>query len=109
MTTTNPYLCPRCGESLHPSTVSNALSRVDNITYICNRCGDREAMADYLGLELPPVTEPVFVDPPASPRNIRCPACGAPSGSPCTVPTSTGRTPMASYHWDRSDRAAGWT
>ena len=105
----DPTICPRCNRSLDPRPAMNAVSRYDNATYICSQCGTKEAMADHQGLELPPVDQPVTSDPPASPRNIRCPVCGAPSGSPCTMPNNTGRVPMAGYHYARSDRAAGWT
>jgi hypothetical protein len=52
--------CPKCQEllpenpglwkRLHPRLVMNSLSRRDNKTYICNDCGNAEAMADYLGI-----------------------------------------------------------
>lgn len=45
-----PELCPRCG--LHPlnrvAPVMNSLSRVAPV-YICNQCGNHEAMLDYYG------------------------------------------------------------
>jgi hypothetical protein len=45
---TNPELCPVCKKNpLHPNKVMNSLSRRDNKTYICNECGQREAMEDY--------------------------------------------------------------
>ena len=45
--------CPRCHEmTLQDESGRNALSRRDNKTYICNECGDEEAMID-LG-EMPP-------------------------------------------------------
>ena len=41
--------CPRCGQdSLHHREVMNAVSRVDNETYICNGCGTQESMEDYM-------------------------------------------------------------
>lgn len=45
---TEPELCPVCKVNpLHPNKVMNSLSRRDNKTYICNRCGEKEAMEDY--------------------------------------------------------------
>ena len=44
--------CPRCGDKLpdHPA----ALSRVDNKTEICPKCGTEEALIEYgLMLEQP--------------------------------------------------------
>jgi len=39
--------CPRCKEfKLHPEQVMNKLSHRDNKTYICNACGDEEALID---------------------------------------------------------------
>jgi predicted RNA-binding Zn-ribbon protein involved in translation (DUF1610 family) len=54
-------LCPRCGDKLQQPEVRNALSRVDNKTYICNGCGDQEAMADMIGHPLPPVDRVVWL------------------------------------------------
>lgn len=48
--------CPRCKKEYSEFP---ALSRVDNKTDICSDCGVREAMADYLGIPLSKVTEPV--------------------------------------------------
>ncbi len=50
--------CPRC-EKVRPAQFA-ALSRADNETYICNVCGDDEAMrdldgGDWVGLEAWPV------------------------------------------------------
>lgn len=44
-TMTNAKVCPKCGESYkgHP-----AISRVDNTTAICPRCGTREALESLL-------------------------------------------------------------
>lgn len=43
--------CPRCGEyKLDPVEVHNSLSRKDNETYICNDCGTKEAVEEYLKL-----------------------------------------------------------
>jgi transcription elongation factor Elf1 len=48
--------CPRCKKEYSEFP---ALSRVDNKTDICSDCGVREAMADYFGIPLSKVTEPV--------------------------------------------------
>lgn len=41
-------ICPRClRHTLDDVLVRNALSRADNQTYICNDCGQNEAMIDY--------------------------------------------------------------
>lgn len=40
-------LCPRCGEPLRERLALNALSRVDNATYICSQCGTDEAMFNF--------------------------------------------------------------
>jgi uncharacterized Zn finger protein len=43
-------LCPRCGENVMDKVIiRNALSRTDNKTYICNRCGINEAMEAMFG------------------------------------------------------------
>ena len=43
--------CPRCKVNrLHAEQVINSLSRRDNKTYICNDCGDEEALI-VLGME----------------------------------------------------------
>ena len=40
-------ICPKCNtNSMHDELVMNSLSRRDNKTYICNRCGQDEAMED---------------------------------------------------------------
>ena len=40
-----PKICPRCGiNALKPVEVHNALSRVDNKTFICSDCGMQEAV-----------------------------------------------------------------
>lgn len=38
--------CPLCGDVLPECP---ALSRIDNKTALCSRCGDKEAIEDYLG------------------------------------------------------------
>ena len=38
-----PWICPRCGEE---TTSFPALSRRDNKTKICSKCGTEEAMID---------------------------------------------------------------
>ena len=41
-------ICPKCNtNSMHNELVMNSLSRRDNKTYICNNCGQNEAMEDY--------------------------------------------------------------
>lgn len=40
----NETTCPLCGGELHEKLVYNSLSRVDNETYICNQCGQVEAL-----------------------------------------------------------------
>lgn len=75
-------LCPRCCRGLYekPGHALNeveqlaqdagwwpaypATSRLDNKTYICSPCGTDEAMRDYLGNGLMPLTEwgPTFDD-----------------------------------------------
>jgi len=41
-------ICPKCNtNSMHDELVMNSLSRRDNKTYICNRCGQDEAMEDW--------------------------------------------------------------
>ncbi len=54
--------CPRCGAPLDlERPAMNALSRVDNKTYICSPCGQKEAMFNYAhpGENLPPIDEQV--------------------------------------------------
>ena len=50
--------CPRCKKDY---TEYPALSRVDNKTNICSKCGTAEAMWDFAnrGVPLPPVDGPV--------------------------------------------------
>lgn len=61
-------LCPRCGEkTLNTEQVLNALSRRDNKTYICNRCGDDEALIDG-GYKAVDVTERRFVERTSKPK-----------------------------------------
>lgn len=39
--------CPRCGNNkLRPVAVENALSRLDNETWVCSDCGSEEAFVD---------------------------------------------------------------
>lgn len=39
--------CPRCKRmTMHDKEVLNSLSRRDDKTYICNDCGDDEALID---------------------------------------------------------------
>jgi ribosomal protein S27AE len=40
--------CPRCGEmTMDPQGVKVSLSRRDNKTSVCNRCGEDEAFYDF--------------------------------------------------------------
>lgn len=44
--------CPVCKENnLHENEVMNALSRKDNKTYICDRCGTMEALEELRKFE----------------------------------------------------------
>lgn len=57
----NP-LCPRCGTELNQERPAlNALSRVDNVTYICSPCGTAEAMWNHNrpAADLPPLNEKI--------------------------------------------------
>lgn len=52
--------CPRCSAPLNMERPAlNALSRVDNSTYICSPCGNLEAIYDYSnpGKDLPPLNQ----------------------------------------------------
>ncbi len=44
-------ICPRCrhNEMLYPEEI-NALSRMNNRTYVCSPCGEDEAILDYAGV-----------------------------------------------------------
>jgi hypothetical protein len=47
--TTENKICPRCNErTLNPVPALNALSRLDNHTYICPDCGLEEALDNLL-------------------------------------------------------------
>lgn len=48
--------CPRCGERDLPLGHPGAISRVDNRTEVCSPCGVDEALADYFGRTLAPVS-----------------------------------------------------
>lgn len=39
---------------------------------------------------------------------VRCPACNASPGDPCTAPTTTGRVKVSWVHDARRDLAQGW-
>ena len=53
--------CPRCKQdTLHPEPVRNSLSRRDSKAYICNPCGDEEAMIDE-GYQRATLEEVAFV------------------------------------------------
>lgn len=52
--------CPRCQAPLNMERPAlNALSRVDNQTYICSPCGNLEAIYNYThpGKDLPPINQ----------------------------------------------------
>ena len=52
-----PKICPRCGvNELKPVEVHNALSRVNNETFICSDCGMQEAIESLFNY-LKPKTE----------------------------------------------------
>jgi len=62
--------CPRCKEwKLHPEKALNSLSRRDGKTYICNTCGDEEAIID-LGVIKPNQVEKEFIK--THKRNKKC-------------------------------------
>jgi len=42
------------------------------------------------------------------PTGVACPACSAPPGRPCTVPTDAGRRDVTWVHHARQDLAEGW-
>lgn len=54
-------ICPRCNgyvpNNENPGAYPGALSRVDNKTEICSKCGTDEAMEEFLSGRLTPVTE----------------------------------------------------
>lgn len=53
--------CPRCRRiKLDEEQVMNSLSHRDRKTYICNTCGEEEAMID-MGLRLPNKIEKDFI------------------------------------------------
>ena len=49
--------CPQCGGSIpndkQPGAYPGAISRMDNKTEICSKCGMREAMEDFAKFLLP--------------------------------------------------------
>lgn len=50
---TGSEVCPRCGmNTLATPLVHNSLSRYADV-YICNECGDDEALSDYFGEPMP--------------------------------------------------------
>lgn len=57
--------CPRCGTPLNMMRPAlNALSRVDNQTYICPDCGTAEALWDWKHQgrqELPPLNKKIVI------------------------------------------------
>jgi uncharacterized protein with PIN domain len=56
--------CPRCKTKLDMERPAlNAVSRLDNKTYICSPCGSLEAMWDYTkpGKDLPPLDQQIIL------------------------------------------------
>lgn len=52
--------CPRCGQpNMKEKLATNALSRTDNKTFICDPCGTAEAVEDFT-TGLRPQTEWVY-------------------------------------------------
>lgn len=49
------WVCPRCD---HPTADFPALSRKDNDTAVCSRCGTEEAMRQFGGLDAWPSDQP---------------------------------------------------
>ena len=51
--TTKDYICPRCGgdvpDTEHKGQYLGAISRVDNETEVCSKCGTEEAMLQMAG------------------------------------------------------------
>lgn len=58
--------CPRCDREMAEPMVRNAVSRLDNQTYICSQCGvdeavfERHHVRDAVPDPLPPLNRPVF-------------------------------------------------
>lgn len=67
--------CPRCTRPMHDRMVRNALSRVDNKTYICNGCGRDEAMFGHYNPKgtLTPLDQLVFPTEKTRPEDISNP------------------------------------
>ena len=61
--------CPRCGGAIpndaEPGAYPGALSRVDNLTYVCSDCGGLEALFQWFnkGEPLPNVYTPLRAAP----------------------------------------------
>lgn len=55
--------CSRCQGVMPneetPGAHRGALSRYDNTTYVCDRCGTQESILDAQGVTLPPVDQPL--------------------------------------------------
>ena len=53
--------CPRCGAPLRGQPVDHPISRVDNVSHICNRCGNLEAIYNHFWPDkpLPPVDQTI--------------------------------------------------
>lgn len=56
-----PNICPKCGDHY---TARPALSRIDNETYICPKCGTREALeiAGVSEEEIQQILEKIYND-----------------------------------------------
>lgn len=61
-----PEKCPRCGGGIpsdeREGEYPGALSRVDNETEICSKCGRAEGMWQFFGggkVPLPPLNQPI--------------------------------------------------
>ena len=53
MVQTDGVVCPRCGKNtLATPLINNPMSRYADV-YICDECGDDEALSDYCGEPMP--------------------------------------------------------
>lgn len=61
--------CPRCSAPLRGEPVMHPISRVDNVSRICNNCGNLEAVHNHFwpDKDLPPINERI-VPSEAGPR-----------------------------------------
>ena len=53
--------CPRCAAPLRGEPVNHPISRVDNISHICNNCGNAEAVFNHFWPDspLPPIDKKI--------------------------------------------------